>query len=119
MTLYCTKCGKKHDFTLERPKFCSECGKSFNGDAKAQTPSTNKGVTTQAEEEDNDKEVPQIIEIQAEVETDTRHKIAFANVKNAPSFAREKPRTPLSIEDLNARTEKLFERDRQDTKENK
>jgi hypothetical protein len=125
MTLYCTKCGKKHEFTLEKPKFCSECGNPFGAEVKASATPVKKIVPSKAyaevedSEEDAEKEVPQISEILVEIETDNTPKFKFGEAKKIGSFAREKPSKPLTIDDLNAKTEELFKRDRQDSKENK
>jgi len=126
MTLYCTNCGKKHDYTLEKPRFCSDCGTQFaGGEAKASVPvkkiapSREVHVEASGEEEDSEKEVPHIDKILVEIETDRPPVMKFGSAKQSMSFAREKPAGPLTIDDLNARTEKLFERDRQETKENK
>ena len=125
MILYCTKCGKKHEFTLEKPKFCSECGNPFGGEVKSSITPATKNTQTKAHvdvedsDEDLDKEVPQIDKILVEIETDSLPRFKFGEAKKIGSFAREKPSKPLTVDDLNARTEELFKRDRQDSKENK
>lgn len=123
---YCISCGTKHDYTIDIPKFCSNCGKSFGGEAKAAKEEPKRitgrqrvGPVIQDEDEDADKEVPQISQIQVEIETDKTPKISFANAKNAQSFARDKATRPLTEKDLNNRLDELFENDRRNQKDAK
>lgn len=32
ITEYCTKCGSKYEYSLNKPKFCSSCGTSLSGE---------------------------------------------------------------------------------------
>lgn len=122
---YCTSCGTKHEYTLEIPKFCSNCGTPFSGIAQTkQIEGTvikkNSSIvkqSTENDEEDAEKEVPQISEIQVEIEIDRTQKIQFGNAKQSMSFAREKQSKPLTVKDLETRLETLFERDRKEQKE--
>jgi len=122
---YCVECGQKHEYTLEIPRFCSNCGKSFGGEAKAKqvtktiVSSKKQVVEHEYSDEDADKEVPQISEIQVELETDAAPKITFGSAKNARSFARDKTTKPLTETDLSNRLDELFQRDRENQKDTK
>ena len=39
MKLYCSKCGSGHSYSMQKPKFCANCGKSY---MSTSTPSTVK-----------------------------------------------------------------------------
>lgn len=121
---YCENCGNKHSYTIDIPKFCNSCGKAlFVGAVAAQTElmpkmSTSKiNISRQTahidESEDDDREVPQISQIQIEIEVEKAPKIQFGQAKQSMSFARERQTTQLSIKDLEARLDTSFERDRQ------
>lgn len=124
---FCTNCGTKHEYTIDVPKFCSNCGTPFGGAAVASKQPVKQIVATQQkqpiqvneDEEDADKEVPQITRLEVEIEIDSTPKIAFGNAKNARSFARDKATKPLTESDLNNQLDTLFERDRQDSKDKK
>lgn len=126
---YCINCGEKHDFTIDIPKFCSNCGTPFGGVAVASKQPAARKIEPSKQrqeiradedsEEDADKEVPQITKFEVEIEIDSTPKISFANAKNARSFSREKATKPLTESDLTNKLDSLFERDRQDQKDNK
>lgn len=120
---FCIKCGQKHEFTIDIPRFCMSCGKPFGGEVKAakeEKPiAPRQREEIHGEEEDSEKEVPQITQIQVEIETDKAPKISFANAKNAQSFARDKAVKPLTEADLNNRLDDLFKRDRENQKDTK
>ena len=129
MKKYCSSCGTLHEFTLESPKFCTNCGTPFGGTAvaskqpairKIEPPKQRQEIRADEDsEEDADKEVPQITKFEVEIEIDSAPKISFANAKNARSFSRDKATKPLTESDLNNKLDSLFERDRQDQKDNK
>lgn len=48
MKIFCSDCGTKHEYSTQKPKFCSECGGSMGGESKA------KRNTPQIDEEDDD-----------------------------------------------------------------
>tara|TARA_B110000305_G_C19456417_1_gene651214 strand:+ start:2202 stop:2582 length:381 start_codon:yes stop_codon:yes gene_type:complete len=37
ITEYCTKCGAKYEYSLNKPKFCSSCGTSLDGEVSQAT----------------------------------------------------------------------------------
>jgi len=78
--IYCSECGKKHEYNFAKPNFCSSCGSSFG----ATKPKNQKPKEEEEEDyEDGDEEdfeddgesftnstrVPNIRKIQVEVET--------------------------------------------------
>lgn len=69
MNLYCTDCGTKHEFTLNKPKFCSNCGSAFDKTAVAKTKAVKKDVDDEIPDsgEDADIEVPKILKIEGSV----------------------------------------------------
>lgn len=125
-TKYCISCGTKHDYTLDVPKFCSNCGTPFGGVAQAKAPakiepkkeSLGRNQEQDGDDEDADREVPQITKIEVEVEVSRAPKIVFGDAKKSMSFARDKQTKELSVGDLETRLETLFERDRKEQKEN-
>ena len=129
---FCTKCGNKHDYTLEIPRFCSNCGNPFAGETAAAAkpiaqpvkanvskfaPSRARPVIDGNGEEDADREVPQITEIQVEVEIAKPQRISFADAKNASGFSREQRTTQLSSQELEKDYDQLFQKDREAPKE--
>lgn len=127
-TRYCEKCGTKHSYTIDIPRFCNQCGSPFDKNAIAFTklstpkqimPKRHNNVEDDGSDEDTDKEVPQITKIEVEIEVNPTPKISFANAKNAGSFARDKVTKSLTESDLTSRLDSLFERDRQDQKDKK
>lgn len=122
---YCTICGTKHEYTIEIPRFCSSCGTSFGGTSVASTKPAQKNTFAKtatskqddAGEEDADREVPNISQIQIEIEVEKNPKIKFGEAKNSMSFARDRQSKQLTIKDLEDRLETSFERDRKDQKE--
>ena len=73
--LYCKSCGGGSEYTLTRPKFCNNCGKSMAGVAGHSCPAGHKGkpgVPGQLEIEEESDEIttiPQISELQVETST--------------------------------------------------
>ena len=79
--IYCSECGKKHEYNFAKPNFCSSCGSSFGAaKLKKQKPKEEEeeGDYEDEDEEDfeddgesftNSTRVPNIRKIQVEVET--------------------------------------------------
>jgi ribosomal protein L37E len=78
--IYCSECGKKHEYNFAKPNFCSSCGGSFGAvKLKKQKPKEEEeGDYEDEDEEDfeddgesftNSTRVPNIRKIQVEVET--------------------------------------------------
>jgi ribosomal protein L37E len=83
--IYCSECGKKHEYNFAKPNFCSSCGNPFGAaKLKKQKPKEEEEEEDyDDEEEDEDEEdfdddgesftnasrVPNIRKIQVEVET--------------------------------------------------
>lgn len=83
--IYCSECGKKHEYNFAKPNFCSSCGSPFGAaKLKKQKPKEEEEEEDyDDEEEDEDEEdfdddgesftnasrVPNIRKIQVEVET--------------------------------------------------
>jgi ribosomal protein L37E len=83
--IYCSECGKKHEYNFAKPNFCSSCGGSF-GAAKSKKADQSD---PEDEDEDDDSEeydvddddesftnatrVPNIRKIQVEIEASTEY----------------------------------------------
>lgn len=129
MTLYCTECGNKHEYTIDKPRFCSRCGHSFGGEiaASTQKKSTRSQFISRSSQtegsndaDDMDIEVPRITKIEAEIEVFNASKgVRFEDAKKCSSFARESMGSPLTVRDLEERNNTLFKHDREISRENK
>jgi hypothetical protein len=93
---YCSSCGHKMDYTLQKPKFCNECGQSL-GTLKS-TPETQKRIAKGADEDianfDPDGsdvyEVPEITEgLQYDIEYDEDTSFTLGSI--LPSPEEQKP----------------------------
>ena len=78
--IYCSECGKKHEYNFAKPNFCSSCGVSFGAvKLKKQKPKEEEEDDYEDEDEEdfeddgesftNSTRVPNIRKIQVEVET--------------------------------------------------
>lgn len=83
--IYCSGCGKKHDYNFAKPNFCSTCGNPF-GMAKLKKVSQAKEDENLEDDEDgedyfeddgesfsNATHVPNIRKIQVDIETDAQY----------------------------------------------
>ena len=61
MKLYCSKCGSGHSYSMQKPKFCANCGKSYTSalaksNVKKKKAVATKRVEVEQYEEDEDEE---------------------------------------------------------------
>ncbi len=83
--IYCSGCGKKHDYNFAKPNFCSTCGDPF-GMAKLKKVSQAKEEEDMEDDEEgegyfeddgesfsNATRVPNIRKIQVDIETDAQY----------------------------------------------
>jgi hypothetical protein len=117
--LYCSECGKKHEYSFAKPNFCSSCGGAF-GIAKlkkSQKPDPDEEYDDEDEDDEdfedddgsftNSKSVPNIRKIQVDIETAAQYNTfdlgsMFSSESNtAPRTSAPKRRnSPTSLEDF-------------------
>lgn len=83
--IYCSECGKKHEYNFAKPNFCSGCGNPFGAaKLKKQKPQQEEEEEEYDDEEEEDFEddgesftsvsrVPNIRKIQVDVETSAQY----------------------------------------------
>tara|TARA_B110000305_G_C19059893_1_gene456611 strand:+ start:58 stop:354 length:297 start_codon:yes stop_codon:yes gene_type:complete len=88
---YCTSCGAKTEYSLQKPKFCSSCGEPLDVISNAKVSSTrakNSSIDKQDEpagDETNYQHVPAIGKLQYEVEYESSSslkKVTLEDIKN-------------------------------------
>ena len=81
---YCSSCGHKMMYTLDKPKFCSECGQSLGtltSTVKPLPPETNENIDPEGSDV---YEVPDIKDFQYEVELDKDTSFTFGSLFSNP-----------------------------------
>lgn len=77
--LYCSQCGKKHEYNFAKPNFCSACGYSLGVVLASKQPATTKSIAKSSRKEEVDEdfddedfsdsdELPQIDKLEFDVE---------------------------------------------------
>ncbi len=99
---YCSSCGHKMDYTLQKPKFCSECGQSLStlkpSVAKQAEPDPIENNPENFDPEGSDVyEVPDIQGLQYEIEHDSDTSFTLGSLmpeptNNKPKRKRGRPR---------------------------
>lgn len=101
MKKYCMKCGSPTDFSIVKPKFCSNCGNSFetglvasvDSVAKKNNIKINKSLSNiqndididfEEDQIDDIKNVPNISEINCDYEVNKHKGVKFKSVINNP-----------------------------------
>tara|TARA_A100001011_G_scaffold399631_1_gene509233 strand:+ start:2680 stop:2976 length:297 start_codon:yes stop_codon:yes gene_type:complete len=87
---YCTSCGSKIEYSLQKPKFCSNCGElleslNHNNAASPRRVSKNAPTTESFGDETNYSHVPDIGKLEYDVEYSSDaslKKITFEDLKN-------------------------------------
>lgn len=92
---YCTSCGAKIEYSLQKPKFCSSCGEPLdvinntkNSSTKDRGAAKNSGASKQDEpagDETNYQHVPAVGKLQYEVEYESSSslkKVTLEDIKN-------------------------------------
>ena len=92
---YCSSCGHKMDYTLQKPKFCSECGQSL----ATLKPSVAKQVEPDPPEDNIENfdpdgsdvyEIPDIQGLQYEIENDKSSSFTFGSLFPEPEKVKPK-----------------------------
>lgn len=117
--IYCSECGKKHEYNFAKPNFCSGCGNPFGAaKLKKQKPQQEEEEEEYDDEEEEDFEddgesftnsnrVPNIRKIQVDVETSAQYNtfdlgsIIGSEANPVPKGNMPKRRSrPISLEDF-------------------
>ena len=116
--IYCSGCGKKHDYNFAKPNFCSTCGDPF-GMAKLKKVSQAKQDESYDDDEDgedyfeddgesfsNANHVPNIRKIQVDIETAAQYNtfdlgsIIGTESNQTPTASSPRRNRPTSLEDF-------------------
>lgn len=89
MKVYCQECGTLHEYSIKKPNFCQNCGKSFSLKAAAVEPQKNKPETEENDDDDdNDEEgssIPQMDGLDVEIQTSSNAGISIKDLmRTAP-----------------------------------
>ena len=94
---YCTSCGSKVEYSLQKPKFCSSCGEPLGAINVAKNISRRGSIANQQEEvtgdETNYGHVPELGGLQYEVQYDSGtslRKITVEDLQNNAAQTRRK-----------------------------
>lgn len=117
--IYCSECGKKHEYNFAKPNFCSSCGNPFGvAKLKKQKPQQEEEEEEYDDDEEEDFEddgesftsvsrVPNIRKIQVDVETSAQYNtfdlgsIIGSEANPVPKGSTPKRRSrPISLEDF-------------------
>ena len=80
--LYCPECGAKIEYSLQKPQFCSACGTSLDG--KHASASKRKTPKYEDEEEEAKNSLPQISELEVDVDYSFGKKFTFEELAETP-----------------------------------
>jgi hypothetical protein len=83
ITEFCMNCGAKIEYALNKPNFCSSCGSSLGGVAKAAQPQETNIVTEVTNEEPSDT-IPNISKLEYSIETN-QNKLTFGDLMTQAS----------------------------------
>ena len=85
MKTYCPECGHKMEYIAKKPKFCSNCGYAFAG-VSAPKPTYQDSIET---EEEPAAPLPQINELDVEIEVDKPQGVQFGSIIGTASAPKE------------------------------
>jgi hypothetical protein len=87
---YCSSCGHKMDYTLQKPKFCSECGQPLGTlESKAKSKAEDIAPDNLDPEGSEVYEVPEIQSFQYEIEHDQSQSFTLGTLLPDPSLTKK------------------------------
>lgn len=118
LTIYCTACGSKHEYTLPKPRFCQNCANPFGGaaaDVRQPTPkqSAAKRTTDNADEEDMDREVPALDKIEIDIQIPKTHGFKLDEIRSTKIDFKRDAVKGKSAEEIMSEYDELFKKDRE------
>ncbi len=104
--IFCSECGQKHEYASVKPKFCSECGTSIGGVAKARKEykEENEG------DEGGDFDIEEAKALRVKIHSDRSQGISFGEMveqKVSPEKKMSRPAPKIGIDDLKQRSTDL------------
>jgi hypothetical protein len=109
--IYCSECGKKHEYGFAKPNFCSSCGTSL-GPSVVSKASNKSRVTKVARDEEDEyeddgefsdcDEIPDIDKIQVDIESfDASNTFSLGSIFGQPQEPKQTSRKrPISLENF-------------------
>jgi hypothetical protein len=110
--IFCSECGKKHEYSFSKPNFCSGCGSSLGASMAAKKPQKKilaaRSRQEEIDEDDYDEDssdsegIPMIDEIQVDIESiESVNVFSLGSIFGQPQTqVRKSNRRPTSLEDF-------------------
>ena len=95
--IFCSECGAKHEYSINKPKFCSECGCSMSGGGSS------KNNDTDSYEDGEEDAYSAAASIQVNLRSDNPRGVKFGDVAGQSTGPSEKTRRAspkIGIQDL-------------------
>ncbi len=83
MKAYCPECGTKHEYTINKPNFCVNCGYAFAGappKSAPTTPATAEAVEVEPETEDFSASYSNMSNLDIEMELSPRKGVSLGDI---------------------------------------